>query len=124
MVDGLPPDDIRTVDIDRMLPFQNNPQYLHDRTVEMIGWQYISWPGLAPKTARNARKAPMHDHLAEAGACFGTSRGWRSNSAGKAVRSRDLAASVRVKRNAETADGMSTHLFIRTRDLAHEIREA
>jgi 4-methylaminobutanoate oxidase (formaldehyde-forming) len=76
MVDGLPPDDIRAVDIDRMLPFQSNPQYLRDRTVEMIGWQYISWPGLAPKTARNARKAPMHDRLAEAGACFGTSGGW------------------------------------------------
>ena len=76
MVDGLPPDDIRAVDIDRMLPFQGNPKYLHDRTVEMIGWQYISWPGLAPHTARNARKAPMHDRLAEAGACFGTSGGW------------------------------------------------
>jgi len=76
MVDGLPPDDIRAVDIDRMLPFQNNAQYLHDRTVEMIGWQYISWPGLAPRTARNARKAPMHDRLAAAGACFGTSGGW------------------------------------------------
>ena len=76
MVDGLPPDDIRAMDIDRMLPFQGNPKYLHDRTVEMIGWQYISWPGLAPSTSRNARKAPMHDRLAEAGACFGTSAGW------------------------------------------------
>ncbi len=76
MADGLPPDDVRAVDIDRMLPFQNNPQYLRDRTVEMIGWQYISWPGLAPQTARGARRAPMHDRLAEAGACFGTSGGW------------------------------------------------
>ncbi|GAG19886.1 unnamed protein product, partial [marine sediment metagenome] len=33
MVDGLPPDDVRAIDIDRMLPFQNNPKYLHDRTV-------------------------------------------------------------------------------------------
>ncbi len=76
MVDGLPPDDIREVDIDRMAPFQNTPKYLRDRTVEMVGWQYISWPGLAPTTSRNARKSPMHDRLADAGACFGTSAGW------------------------------------------------
>jgi len=76
MAEGLPPDDVRAIDIDRMHPFQNNPKYLHDRTVEMIGWQYISWPGLAPATARGARRAPMHDRLAEVGACFGTSGGW------------------------------------------------
>jgi heterotetrameric sarcosine oxidase gamma subunit len=76
IVDGLPPDDVREVDIDRMVPFQNTPKYLHDRTVEVVGWQYISWPGMAPHTARNARKSPMHDRLAEAGAFFGTSGGW------------------------------------------------
>jgi 4-methylaminobutanoate oxidase (formaldehyde-forming) len=76
MVDGLPPDDVREIDIDRMVPFQNTPKYLHDRTVEMVGWQYISWPGLAPSTARNVRKSPMHDRLAAAGAYFGTSAGW------------------------------------------------
>jgi glycine cleavage system aminomethyltransferase T len=76
MVDGLPPDDIREIDIDRMAPFQNTPSYLRDRTVEMVGWQYISWPNLVPSTARNARRSPMHDRLAEAGACFATSAGW------------------------------------------------
>jgi len=76
MVDGLPPDDVREIDIDRMVPFQNTANYLRDRTVETVGWQYISWPDLAPATARDARKSPMHDRLAQLGACFGTSAGW------------------------------------------------
>ena len=76
LVDGLPPDDIREIDIDRMAPFQNTPSYLRDRTVEMVGWQYISWPNLVPSTARGARRSPMHDRLADAGACFSTSAGW------------------------------------------------
>jgi len=76
IVDGLPPVDICEVNIDRMHPFQNTSKYLHDRTVEMIGWQYISWPNLEPETARNARKSAIHDRLADAGAYFGTSGGW------------------------------------------------
>ncbi len=76
IVDGLPPVDVCEVNIDRMHPFQNNKKYLHDRTVEMIGWQYISWPNLEPETARNARKSAIHDRLAAAGAYFGTSGGW------------------------------------------------
>lgn len=76
IVDGLPPVDICEVNIDRMHPFQNSSKYLHDRAVEMIGWQYISWPNLEPETARNARKSAIHDRLAAEGAYFGTSGGW------------------------------------------------
>jgi glycine cleavage system aminomethyltransferase T/glycine/D-amino acid oxidase-like deaminating enzyme len=76
IVDGRPPVDASGIDIARMMPFQNNPRYLHDRTVELLGWQYISWPNLQPETARNARRSAMHDRLAAAGACFGQSVGW------------------------------------------------
>jgi 4-methylaminobutanoate oxidase (formaldehyde-forming) len=76
IVDGLPPVDVCEVNIDRMHPFQNTSKYLHDRVVEMIGWQYISWPNLEPETARNARKSAIHDRLAAAGAYYGTSGGW------------------------------------------------
>ena len=76
MVDGLPPVDVSDLDITRMRPFENNPKYLYDRTVELLGWQYISWPNLQPETARNARRSAMHDRLAAAGAYFGTSVGW------------------------------------------------
>ncbi len=76
IVDGLPPVDVSEINIDRMMPFQNNPKYLHDRIVELLGWQYIEWPNLQPETARNARKSAMHDRLADAGAYFGQSVGW------------------------------------------------
>jgi 4-methylaminobutanoate oxidase (formaldehyde-forming) len=76
IVDGYPPVDVSDINIDRLMPFQNNPKYLHDRTVELLGWQYISWPNLQPETARNARKSAMYDRLAEAGAYYGQSVGW------------------------------------------------
>jgi glycine cleavage system aminomethyltransferase T/glycine/D-amino acid oxidase-like deaminating enzyme len=76
IVDGLPPVDVSDINIARMMPFQNNPRYLHDRVVELLGWQYISWPNLQPETARNARRSAMHDRLAAAGAYFGQSVGW------------------------------------------------
>ena len=76
LVDGLPSVDVTGINIDRMAPFQNTPNYLHDRTVELLGWQYKSWPNLQPKTARNSRKSPLYDRLAEAGAYYGQSAGW------------------------------------------------
>jgi 4-methylaminobutanoate oxidase (formaldehyde-forming) len=76
IVDGLPPVDVSHMDIARMAPFENNPHYLHDRTVELLGWQYISWPNLQPKTARGARRSAIHDRLVAAGAHHGTSAGW------------------------------------------------
>jgi heterotetrameric sarcosine oxidase gamma subunit len=77
IVDGLPPVDISDVDIARMLPFQNNPRYLRDRTVEALGLLYAQgYSNLQAETARNARKSPFHDRLAEAGAYFGAYAGW------------------------------------------------
>ena len=77
IVDGLPPIDICDVDIARMLPFQNNPRYLRDRTVELLGLMYAqSYHNLQNEMARNARKSPFHDRLAEAGAWFGAYAGW------------------------------------------------
>lgn len=76
IVDGLPDVDVTGVNIARMAHFQNNKDYLRDRTVELLGWQYKSWPNLQPKTARQARKSMMYDRLAEAGAYYGQSAGW------------------------------------------------
>ena len=77
IVDGLPPIDISDVDTARMLPFQNNPRYLRDRTVESLGLLYAQdYFNLQAETARNVRKSPFHDRLAEAGAYFGAYAGW------------------------------------------------
>lgn len=76
VVDGLPPVDVSKINIDRMVPFQNNAKYLHDRIVEMLGWQYVSWPNFHPVKARNIRQSALHERLAKAGAYFGESFGW------------------------------------------------
>jgi 4-methylaminobutanoate oxidase (formaldehyde-forming) len=77
IVGGEPPMDLWDVDIRRAAPFQGNPSYLRDRTVEMVGVLYaIHWPFQQPVTARGVRKSPLHDRLATRGACFGAVMGW------------------------------------------------
>jgi glycine cleavage system aminomethyltransferase T/glycine/D-amino acid oxidase-like deaminating enzyme len=76
IVDGYPPVDVSEINLDRLMPFQNNPRYLGDRIVELLGWQYIDWPNLQPETARRTRRSAMYERLAEAGAYYGDSVGW------------------------------------------------
>jgi len=77
IVNGHPPIDLWDVDIRRVLPFQNNERYLHDRTVEGLGLLYaMHWPFRQPESSRGVRKSVLHDRLAQAGACFGETAGW------------------------------------------------
>jgi glycine cleavage system T protein len=77
IIDGQPPMDLWDVDVRRMMPFQRNRSYLHDRTVEALGLLYaMHWPYRQPETARGVRRSPVHDRLAARGACFGETAGW------------------------------------------------
>ncbi len=77
IVDGLPPEDMWSVDIRRTHAWQDNDRYLHDRIVETLGVGYQDhWPFRQWTTARGVRKSLLHDRLAQAGACFGESAGW------------------------------------------------
>jgi 4-methylaminobutanoate oxidase (formaldehyde-forming) len=77
IVDGLPDVDITEIDIARMSPFQNNPKYLKDRTVELLGHMFIeSFPNRHFESARGIRKSAFHERLKEAGAYFGEYAGW------------------------------------------------
>jgi len=77
IVGGEPPMDLWDVDIRRAAPFQGNPTYLRDRTVEMVGALYaIHWPYQQPVTSRGVRQSVLHDRLAARGACFGAVLGW------------------------------------------------
>lgn len=72
-----PPMDLCDVDVRRVMPFQRNKRYLHDRTVETLGLLYaMHWPYYQYETARNARRTPLHDRLIAAGACMGETAGW------------------------------------------------
>lgn len=75
--DRRPPMDLADVDIRRMMSFQSNSNYLHDRTVESLGLLYaMHWPFYQNTSARGARKTPLHDRLAGQRACFGETAGW------------------------------------------------
>ncbi|MEE9301046.1 MAG: FAD-dependent oxidoreductase [Alphaproteobacteria bacterium] len=75
--EGVPPMDLWDVDIRRFSPWEANPRYLHDRTVETLGLLYgMHWPFRQPETARNLRCSVLHGRLAARGACFGVVAGW------------------------------------------------
>jgi glycine cleavage system aminomethyltransferase T/glycine/D-amino acid oxidase-like deaminating enzyme len=75
--DGHPPVDLSDVDVRRMMPFQSNPRYLHDRTTETLGLLFdMHWPYRQYATARNIRQSPFHDRLLAAGACMTEAAGW------------------------------------------------
>ena len=77
IVNGDPPMDLWDVDARRMMPFQVNREYLHDRTVEALGLLYaMHWPFRQPESARGVRTSVLHQRLTDLGACFGETAGW------------------------------------------------
>jgi 4-methylaminobutanoate oxidase (formaldehyde-forming) len=77
ILDRRPPMDLADVDVRRVMPFQANRRYLHDRTVETLGLLYaMHWPYYQYQSARGARRSALHDRLIAAGACMGETAGW------------------------------------------------
>jgi heterotetrameric sarcosine oxidase gamma subunit len=75
--EGAPTIDAAALDVRRFSPQQSTRRYLHERTAEGLGRLYaMHWPFLQPRTARGVRRTPLHDRLADAGACFGEANGW------------------------------------------------
>jgi len=77
IVDGSPDADITAMNIDRLHPYQANPEYRATRTVESLGLVYAThYPHRPTKTARGARLSPIHSRLAAQRACFRDVSGW------------------------------------------------
>jgi len=77
IVDGSPDADITAMNIDRLHPYQSNPEYRATRTVESLGLVYAThYPHRPTKTARGARLSPIHSRLAAQRACFRDVSGW------------------------------------------------
>ena len=65
------------VDIRRCQPFHGNATYLADRIGEALGLHYADqFPYRSPTTARGVRTTPLHERLAQRGACFTEAAGW------------------------------------------------
>ena len=74
---GEPTFDLTAYDIRRCQPFQGNTTYLADRIGEALGLHYADqFPYRSPVSARGVRTTPLHERLAERGACFTEAAGW------------------------------------------------
>jgi heterotetrameric sarcosine oxidase gamma subunit len=77
IVAGRPDMDVTGFNIDRFQPYQLNPRYRSERTVETLGMVYQThFPGRSMQTARGVKRSPIHDRLAEQGAYFRDVSGW------------------------------------------------
>jgi len=74
---GAAPMDLTAYDPRRFLPRHAEASFLIERMRELVGLHYaISWPNREPVTARGLLRSPLHDRLAERGACFGSKMAW------------------------------------------------
>jgi len=74
---GSPDIDVTAMNIDRLHPYQANPEYLATRTVESLGLVYsCHYPNRPAKAARGARLSPIHHRLVAQRACFRDVSGW------------------------------------------------
>lgn len=77
IVQGEPTMDLIGVDIRRFARFNGNNQWLRARVGEILGLHYaVPWPNREFDTARPFRRSPLHQLLADQGACFGSRMGW------------------------------------------------
>jgi 4-methylaminobutanoate oxidase (formaldehyde-forming) len=74
---GRPDVDVTGMNIDRLHRYQANPEYRRTRTVESLGMVYqCHYPTRSMQTARGAKRSPVHEQLAAAGASFRDVSGW------------------------------------------------
>ncbi|MAG55663.1 MAG: FAD-dependent oxidoreductase [Planctomycetes bacterium] len=74
---GHAPFDLWSVDPTRFGPALNTKTFLIERSEEVLGLHYqMAWPNREMETGRDLRLSPLHDTLADAGACFVQKMGW------------------------------------------------
>jgi 4-methylaminobutanoate oxidase (formaldehyde-forming) len=77
ILNGKPDVDITGFNIDRLHPYQNNPEYRRHRTVESLGMVYqCHYPYKSMRSARGAKKSAVYDRLKDQGAYFKDVSGW------------------------------------------------
>ncbi len=74
---GSPDVDVTAMHVDRLHPYQTNPEYRRLRTVESLGMVYqCHYPTRTAQTARGAKRSPFYERLAARGAYFRDVSGW------------------------------------------------
>lgn len=79
ILNGRPDMDVCYMNINRTFEYQTNPNYLAERTVEVLGLTYAChYPYRGAKTARNVRLSPIHHQLKAKRAYFKEVSGWEA----------------------------------------------
>ncbi len=79
IITGDPGVDVTGINIDRLHPYQNTPEYRRTRVVESLGLVFKAhYPTRALETARDAKRSPFHERLAARRAYFRDVSGWES----------------------------------------------
>ncbi len=74
---GHPDVDVTGFNIDRLHPYQANPEYRRTRTVESLGMVYqCHYPTRSMQTARGVKQSAIHHRLVDRGAFFRDVSGW------------------------------------------------
>jgi glycine cleavage system aminomethyltransferase T/glycine/D-amino acid oxidase-like deaminating enzyme len=77
IINGQPDVDVTGMHIDRLHPYQANPEYRRTRTVESLGLVYAChYPFKSLTTARDAKRSAIHERLVAQGAYFKDVSGW------------------------------------------------
>ncbi len=79
IMNGKPDMDVTGFNIDRLHPYQTNPEYRADRVVEMLGRVYTPhYPGETTHTARGVKHMPVHTRHQAKNAFFKDISGWEA----------------------------------------------
>lgn len=77
ILDGDPGMDLWAFDVRRFGRPHSTGRYLEERAIESYGSYYkIHWPAEEAHAGRGLRRSPLHAHLENAGAVFGSRFGW------------------------------------------------
>ena len=77
IIDGYPSGEITETDVRRNNSVQTSQAYIESRIPEALGHTYsMHWPFYQYSSARNLWKSPLHEELANEGACFGEVGGY------------------------------------------------
>ena len=78
IVDGIPPVDLAHYSVERAEPFLNSLRFRKERIVEQLGVLIGdgAYPNFQQQSARNIRRAPLHEVWRAKGAYFACADGW------------------------------------------------
>ena len=77
IVDGVPPVDVTSINVNRFSKHVATPAFRRDRGTELLGKMFGQhWHNEGYHTARDLKRSVLHDRLAAHGAYFSESHGW------------------------------------------------